>query len=282
MICSTAKEAFKMQFTEAEKIEADLARHQIEWALWDLHGKQDGPPEWLIDKDDELVRPFEQLALSIYQSTICYLDASSLHAYLEHFYIVFGKKFDKEKAASEYDIDHYWSGEPKNVFLNRIRQFVRPLRLLDDSDRYLKLSGVQYLETVLSNTASIIHKSKVKPTNETGVYKAVRNVLEAIFPSARTPKSNFIKNAQEYKPDILIPELSAAIEYKYAQDETKLKTCIGQIADDVKGYSGDSEYNIFYAVFYVSNDFWGAPKFKSTWAEKDFPDNWRAFYVVGK
>lgn len=267
--------------TEAEKLEGDLARHQFEWAIWDSKGRKGSPPGWLIDGDNELVKPFEQLATSLYLSTVCLLDALGLHEYLSQFYQRHGKSFNSNSAASQFDIDHYWSGEPYNVFLVELKKFLRPLEVLGSSDRYLKLSGVQYLEVILGNTANIIHKSGKVPKSEPDVYKAVRGVLEAIFPTAKSPKSNFFKTAQEYKPDILIPELSTAVEYKYSADEARLKTCIAQIADDVKGYTGDNDYNLFYAVFYVKSDIFGKKKFEAAWKEKKFPKNWRAFYIVG-
>ncbi|TWC61611.1 hypothetical protein [Herbaspirillum sp. SJZ099] len=205
-----------------------------------------------------------------------------MHAYLRQFYRIFGVMFDASKATSGYDIDLYWSGEPYNTFLASLRQFLAPLNVLGDADRYLKLSGIQYLEVILENTASIIHKMGQTPASEAEVYKAVRHILESVFPSAKTPKSNFFKTAQEYKPDILIPELSSAIEYKHANNEAKLKAVIAQISDDVKGYTGDDDYNLFYAVFYVTNDFWGKAKFEKAWEEKNFPKNWRPYYIVGK
>src|SRR5690606_2163362 len=115
--------------------------------------------------------------------------------------------------------------------------------------------------------------SKNLPKSETDVYKAVRKVVESVFPSAIMPKSNFLKTAQEYKPDILIPEIFSAVEYKYADSEQKLKSTIAQISDDVVGYTGDKDYRLFYAVFYVTNDFWGAEKFQVAWNEKKFPEN---------
>ncbi|MGE8452091.1 MAG: hypothetical protein ACN6OP_15990 [Pseudomonadales bacterium] len=282
MKTSSIRRELRHLITEAEKLESDLVRHQLNWAEWDTNGRSEGPPDWLIDKDNELVAPFEYIATSIYLSTIALLDAEGMQAYLKQFYLRFGENFDSSKAASNFEIDHYWSGEPYNSFLSRFRQFVSPLDVIQDADRYLKLSGVQYLETVLKNTAAIVSKSGKTPKSEAEVYKLVRHVLEAIFPSAKSPKSNFIKTAQEYKPDILIPELSAAVEYKYATDESRLKSVIAQISDDVRGYSGDDDYNLFYAVFYVTEDFWGTSKFEEAWNEKGFPKNWRWQYVVGK
>lgn len=270
-------------FTEAEKLEGDLARHQQNWAHWKSNRQTDEPPDWLIDQDYELVKPFEYLSLSLYLTTVCLLDALGLHVYLNHFYRKFGRIFDAKDAASKYDIEIYVTGgEPYNIFLADLRQFIAPLDVLNNIDRYLKLSGVQYLETILRNTATIIHKTKTIPTSEPQVYKCVRNIFEAVFPTAISPKSNFFKSYKQYKPDVLIPELLAAVEYKYAESEAVLKTTIGQISDDVKGYTGDKDYNLFYAVFYVKNDFWGKDKFNAAWVEKDFPKNWRSFYVVGK
>jgi hypothetical protein len=137
------------------------------------------------------------------------------------------------------------------------------------------------LENILNSTAAILNKRGITPRSEVDVYREVRSTLEAVFPAAKSPKSNFIKTAQEYRPDILVPELHAVIEYKFAESEAKLKSTIAQISDDVKGYTGDTDFNLFYAVFYVKADFWGPEKFKAVWAEKKFPENWRAIYVVG-
>jgi hypothetical protein len=268
----------KELFTEAEKLVEDVGQYEQDWAHWEATSDEDAaPPDWLIEKGEEVRPPFQYVLESLYLCTVCMLDASGLQEYLKQFYVRFGQHFDAVKAASSFDIEPFWEFTPHNTFLQDLRQFLSPLNVLQDSSRYLRLSGVFYLENVLRNTASIIHKTGKSPQSEPEVYKAVRAVLEAIFPSARSPKSNFIKSAQEYKPDILIPEVFAAVEYKYADSEQKLKATVGQIADDVKGYTGDTEYQLFYAIFYVTRDFWGTAKFDVAWKEKGFPPNWRAF-----
>ena len=80
----------------------------------------------------------------------------------------------------------------------------------------------------------------------------------------------------------MIPELYTAVEYKYAADEQRLKSTIEQIAADVKGYTGDKDYSVFYAVFYVTEDFWGQNKFSKVWDDQGFPKNWIPIYIVGK
>lgn len=279
---ATAIVTLRKLFTEAEKLVEDVGEYEQDLAHWYATSNDNAtPPDWLIEKGEEVRPPFQYVLESLYLCTVCMLDASGLHEYLKQFYERFGRTFDAAKAASSFNIEPFWEVTPHNAFLQNLRQFLNPLNILQDSSRYLRLSGVLYLENVLRNTAVIMHKAGKSPRSEPEVYKGVRAVLEAIFPSARSPRSKFIKSAQEYKPDILIPELFAAIEYKFADTEERLKATIGQIADDVKGYTGDPDYHLFYAVFYTTKDFWGAAKFDVAWKEKAFPPNWRAFYIVG-
>lgn len=262
---------------EAERLQPDLVSYQLECAKSNADGKRVD-----FDRYDELVVPFMHLATSIYLTTVALLDKEQMHIYLKHFYKVFGKNFNERKAAEEFDIETYWTGEPFNVFLSNIRQFIGPLGIMQDTEGYLKLSGIHYLETILKNTDAILYQQKIIPSSETEVYQAVKHVLEAVFPSIKTSKSNFIKTAKQYKPDILISELSVAIEYKYASNKQQLTKILGQIAEDVKGYTGDDEYQLFYAVIYVTSTFWGADKFKNAWKDHNFPKNWRYFYIVGR
>jgi hypothetical protein len=278
----TIKARLEGLFIEAEKLESAVARNKLSWAQWPTGKEREMPPESLIEEDEDLVKPFEYILHSLYLTSVCFLDTIRAHQYLKQFYLTFGEKFDVAEATSKFAFDHYWSGEHFNIFLSELRKFLAPFDLLKDSSRYLMLSGIQYLERILRSTPTIIHNSGKIPNSEAEVYKAVKAVLEVVFPGTKAAKSNFIKTAQEYKPDILIPELSAAVEYKYAEDEVRMKSVIAQISDDVKGYTGDNDYNLFYAVFYVKSDFWGIEKFNTAWSEKGFPDNWRAFYVVGK
>lgn len=267
---------------EAEKLEIDVAFHQMNWAEWEMRVEDDEPPDWLIDKDDELIEPFKYLAKSIYLGVVCYLDQLGLENYLKIFFDQFGKDADKLSGVLDFEIDHLWSGVPRCIWLSRIRQFLNAFPILEhEEDRYRRLSGIQYLENILDATASIISKGKKKPRTEAQVYNAVKDILAPIFPTSISPKSNFLKSAKEYKPDILIPELNVAVEYKYADSEEKLKSTIEQIAVDVRGYTGDKDYNLFYAVFYVTEDFWGERKFKEFWKDLKFPGNWQAFYKIG-
>jgi uncharacterized protein YfbU (UPF0304 family) len=277
------EERIKHLLIEMEKLESDVARHQVKWAYWEQKDDKSHPPDSLLEEDDYLVAPFQNLATWLYISIVYYLDSKDLDQYLKLFLSEFGENPNEPNHRDSFGYDHYWSDEYYSDFLFKIRKFLSVFEFFESStDYYKRLSGIQYLERILRNTASIIHKAKKNPSSETKVYKAVQNIIEAVFPTSMSPRSNFFKTAKEYKPDILIPELKVAIEYKYSKTEEKLKTTIEQIAADVKGYTGDKDYKLFYAVFFVTEDFWGLERFEEVWKEQNFPKNWLAFYVVGK
>lgn len=271
---------YKARILEKEK--ASLLMHFDAWE--DQRGEDKSPPlDWLLEEDSRTSDSFQYIATSIYMSVVCYLDFNNLNDCLRMFYGQFGENATNPKDINEFNINYDYSEEPHSVYLQNIWQFISVFPAFKlDSRQDERFFGIKFLRRVLDNTATIISKSGKTPTSEVQVYKAVKNVLEAIFPTSKSGKSNFLQTAKEYKPDILTPELKAAVEYKYAKTEDKLKLTIEQIAADVKGYTGDNDYKIFFAVFYVTEDFWGSQKFEEVWAEQKFPENWVAYYEVGK
>lgn len=262
--------------------ESKAIGHILDWDAWRAQENADSfPPDYLVYGDDEFIVPFEHTLTSLHESIICYLDAKRQTAYLSQFYEKFGQKFDAHAAASNFSGPDFWDAECRNVFLINLRRFLVPLGISADLESYAHIAGIAYLDNILRNTARIVNQMKVQIGNESDVYSAVKIVIESVFPSSRKGKSAFHKTAQEYKPDILIPEIKTAVEYKYATTESRLTKIIDDIHADVKGYTGDPDYERFYAVFYVSTDLWGLPKFKQIWKEKDFPDNWKGLYIVG-
>lgn len=264
-------------FSELEQLQHTIFNHEQFGQEHDLN--KSTPPDWWIEEDEQLKLSHESMIKSLHNHIICYFDMMKLNSYLDIFIKKFGEFPNTTDAYNGIDFEPF-NGEIYNQYLHELWSFLSPFDFFK-KDLSIKQTGIKYLETILKNTATAIYKMRQKPISEAQVYNAVKILIESIFPTSKNAGSNFLKTAKEFKPDILIPELSAAIEYKYAKDETKLKTTIEQIAADVKGYTGDQDYNVYYAVFYVTNDFWGESKFEQVWADNKFPKNWRAFYVVG-
>lgn len=264
-------------FFELEQLQQKIYYHQL--AEQEQNFNKTPPPDWLIEEDAQLTLSHESMVKSLHNQILCYLDMKKLNSYLDIFIKRFGEFPNTDDAYNGIDFEPF-NGEIYNTYLHDIWSFLSPFNFFKN-DLNAKKCGISYIENILKNTASIIYKMGTKPTTETEVYNAVKIIIESVFPSSKKAGSNFIKTAKKYNPDILIPELETAIEYKYADNENKLKNAIEQIAADAKGYTGDSEYNLFYAVFYVTDDFWGIEKFKKAWQDNEFPKNWKAFYIVG-
>ena len=232
--------------------------------------------------NNETDQIFAHLTESIYYHVVAYLDFHKLDNYLELFYQTFGD--NPKKAVKMGTFLDIFTGEIHSLFLVKIEDFLSCFPFMGKQFHY---SDILYLERILKNTAAIIEQNKKLlgidyPTKEPEIYKAIKVTLSSIFPDSKNPTSNFIKTAKCYKPDILIPELRTAIEYKFATNEKKLTNTIDEVVIDAKRYTGDINYNRFYAVFYVTSDFWGEDRFRKTWSESEIPKNWKAFYIVGK
>jgi hypothetical protein len=252
--------------------------------MWEYTSDEAKEEESYMYKEIELKDNLENKAKTVYKLIIAYLETSNLKEYLADFKTEFATLFTEKRNDlfdSEFDDG---SGEMYSKTVSRLWHFLSPFEFSQQSyiDKLLKQTGVTYLERILRNTQVIINETNAKPTSEPQVYNAVKFVVKTVFPSALEPTSGFFKSFKNYNPDILVPEIHTAVEYKYADTETKLKAQIDQVVADTKGYTGDTNYEIFYAVFYVTDDFWGIDKFETVWKEMEFPKNWKGIYIIGK
>lgn len=173
------------------------------------------------------------------------------------------------------------SGQVHSVLIDKFWSYLLSFPAFgeDDNETLLKRTGIIYLENILESTSVIIKQSDIVPKNEAQVYKAVKILTMATFPSASFPTQSFQKVAKHYIPDILIPSLNCAVEYKYANTETDLIRTIDEILIDVKGYDKHPVYKLFYAVFYTKSGIWTKQRFDKVWDEKEFPENWKGIFV---
>ncbi len=224
---------------------------------------------------------FSELINTLVKLLLVFFEREGLDNYLEKFKsdivdkiddsYLFEIKFDPELPATSRIIED-------------IKGFLLPFSQFDNysEEQQIRKIGIRYLENILNQTSFIIHESGKNPQSEVKVYNQVKIVIESTFPDSKKAGSNFRKIAKEYKPDILIPELEVAVEYKFANSEEKLIRCIEQILVDVKGYQNDADYKLFYAVFYVTNDFIGQIRFNEIWKDYSFPRNWKGIYCIGR
>ncbi|HEX9503217.1 MAG TPA: hypothetical protein VF974_02740 [Patescibacteria group bacterium] len=224
---------------------------------------------------------FKYLAEKIFQLGLVYFELKNLILYRSDFiFEVKPSLVDKKKLYESHYSDEM--GEEYSPFTSLIWKYFLPFPFCNgnENEQLLKRTGLIYLEHILYETAIILEKRDIIPTKETEVYNGVRVVIEATFPNHASGFS-FLKTAKCYKPDILLPSLNCAIEYKYAEDEKELNETMDQILIDVEGYSKHPEYKLFYAVFYTKAGVVAQQRFNVLWDEKEFPKNWKAILVQG-
>jgi hypothetical protein len=253
------------------------------WRLeeWDHQHPGQTPPNGFMEEEDEARRALVATLQALYISTVGLLDALGLSEYLAQLYETVSKTFDTDTAAKLDATDEDWPPYRRSGFLAKLRLFLIPLGMDSSANFYRQQGGVKILEAVLENTAQLLMQWKIKPKSETDVCKPIRGLLKVVFEGThKPPAGRFNKSFKYYKPDILIPDLFAAIEYKYIRNQTAFNTALGEIADDVGGYTGDPQYKLFYAVFYFTGNFFTQKRFISAWKEKQFPEDWVPIYVM--
>ena len=264
---------------KAYELEPLVIKHQMDATAWS-NSPSEYPDyqEWINDGHDKYESPFFDVLKSIYLSVSLYVEKNNVPKYLSVFHNIFGEDYERCKYYNEFSYDDYWTGVFNNTFLLKMNQFLGPFEFFD-SNR--KETGLLYLENILSGTEFYLNALGITPAKESDVYQPIKQLVNVVFPSSTNASSIFLKPNKQYKPDILVPELKAAIEYKYANSKERLNKNIEEVVSDTQGYTNDANYSFFYAVFYVTQDFIGENRFMETWKQHNFPKNWIPIYIVG-
>jgi hypothetical protein len=119
--------------------------------------------------------------------------------------------------------------------------------------RFVKIKEDENLKlfSLLQNTGFIIKNLNKPIKNESDIYQQVKWVLGLYYPICRLRnKASFIQEFKTYNPDILIPELKTAIEYKYLDAANdNIDEFIDQIKIDATNYVNDSKYEYHRSYF---------------------------------
>lgn len=115
----------------------------------------------------------------------------------------------------------------------------RYLEAFDDFSIIDARKEFEILENILDSTATLLKDFGIQPKSEPEVYKPMIKICKTAFPDNKDCSHyKFQKTAKCYHPDILIPSLECAIEFKYVNDEkssTGLWTRFWQMSKAIKG-----------------------------------------------
>ncbi len=116
--------------------------------------------------------------------------------------------------------------------------------LLGTAVEEIEEDPLQRFERILRNTPKIVKDRKIQPRNEADVHQTVYELLIHVFPDTVREKS-IVQGTKTYKPDIGVKSLKAAAEYKFADSEQEVKTAIGGLYEDMRGYDESEDWTRF-------------------------------------
>ncbi|MGJ5076552.1 hypothetical protein [Bradyrhizobium oligotrophicum] len=110
------------------------------------------------------------------------------------------------------------------------------------------------LESMLRDTAALVHRRGEPPANEIDLQKILHDYLSASFPDFRhnPPIGGTLKT---FKPDCGIASVGAAIEFKFVRTKEEVAVAGSGIFEDTAGYKGSKDWTRFYSVIYQAEPF---------------------------
>lgn len=265
--------------TEIEQLSKDIlaALINMEAIFWDVYvgyGQYDEPTKRdKYERDDNETLLFEGTK-ELYYKICFFFELKNAPIYLLVFTEKFGKIISDSKKVTDSRAPMYMESEPSMIILDEFRTFLSPF--IEFKDSASKRLVTHHLQLVLENTIPILSKTNTTVKNERSIYEVVKWYIEVIYPQTRRRNNaRFIKKFSTYKPDILVPEILSAVEYKYVRTGKNIETFLTQLKTDADNYTGDSEYKYFFAVVYLKDKTTVNPaSYKEAIIEKKFPENW--------
>lgn len=220
-------------------------------------------------EDHDLVVYYMQ---QLYHLILAYLEAKGLQKFADHFRTRFESKIlnPKEIMKSTHVGEEY---EPDLTMLSDFDAFLSPFKAFDKNAK--SDEEINRLMDVLKSTTHIVKGMGGTITNEASIYNPVRWVIKIYYPGARKGQGKFTGVFQYYNPDILIPELKTAVEYKFIRVGESVDKYLDQIVSDAKNYDEDQRYDNFIAVVCLESAAIATEKqVRTAWVGKKFPQNW--------
>ena len=209
---------------------------------------------------------------TLYYLIITYFEARGMHNLLQTFKTKFENTIANCLIITPVPID-----EDYTILhtINSFKQFLEPFKFFDYNQ--IKTDETKRLISVLGNTGFILKNINAKISNEADIYNQIKWILSLYYPTCRNKnKAAFIQQFKTYSPDLLIPELKAAIEFKYIKSNGIIDNFLDQLMVDAVNYNGDESYERFIAVIFIENIAIATPEsIKEAWKQKGFPDNWQ-------
>jgi hypothetical protein len=216
----------------------------------------------------------------LYFFILAYLEAKGMPSLFDVFRNRYAPIIDDDNKLKE-EVCYHPEDEPELKIINDFEQLLKAFSFFDHQH---ESEESEKLIAILKNTDHILKNCNAEIHNEADIYKQVKWVLGLYYPQCRSrKKAAFIQQFKTYNPDILIPELKTAIEYKYINSQSdNIDEFVDQIKIDATNYVGDPNYEYFIAVIYIEDVSVATyESVEASWKAKRFPKNWELIVING-
>jgi hypothetical protein len=164
----------------------------------------------------------------------------------------------------------------ESIPLQIVRDVYLSMATITDSG---EITGLKVFRTILENTGAIIARRGLVPESERDVRDAIFEVMGFAFHDA-VRDVPIAQVTRIYKPDLGVPSLMAAAEYKYVINQSELRKSLGGFYEDMKGYT-NPQWRTFFAVLYTTEPLLHQKRLEAEFSGVKADTNWIPIVVTG-
>lgn len=132
----------------------------------------------------------------------------------------------------------------------------------------------------LKQTGFYVSSLQADPSKENDIQKVMNAVLEGSFGADFRKKPSISQPFKNFEADGGLKSIETAIEFKFIDSDTELKTSTDGIYTDFTGYSESKDWNKFISVFYMTDNFRSHKTIEEDVISKTH-GRWRVIVIIG-
>lgn len=259
----------ELEYAECSKILSDLENY----AFNTMSGSVDDASRWENSWDLQL---FEYRLKRLHLFLRIALEAAGLSDALRNFDATWAGFSDLTKTHWLQEVDAIAS-DP----LEHLKNTVDGIRvLIGGGQSPIQQADAKRLRGILEATAYLVRKRIENPSKESDIQVVMDDYLNACFMGDYIRKPQIPGFTKNFNADGGVKSLAAAIEFKFATNDTELKQVVSGIIEDTAGYKGSKDWTTFYSVIYQTEPFTTSTHFQADIRRVD-GFMWEPIVVVG-
>lgn len=218
----------------------------------------------------------------MYNIICAYLELLGVPDYLTRFKRKYETVIEDRNKTLEFGVVPFKGGDTYDEFnlLIEWETFVGPLGLFRTMET-IRRRNLEHLVHLLECTNEILKTTKTKVRKEEDINTVIRDMARFYYSGVTAySEGYFVHPFKEYRPDVIIREIGASIEYKLIRSDAEIGPKMDELLIDAQRYTGNPHNELCIAVFCLSQSVKRTKKeVKEDWNGRYFPDRWHLVVV---